>query len=101
MHRLLQATLATAALAGVLLLLLLPARAADNLLVALALAALGGGASMAWFRFPLGPVPGPRPEGRRPRMRVGPSGSVLFVGLPAVGGVLALLLKGAGARTWM
>ncbi|WP_460037467.1 hypothetical protein [Streptomyces cavourensis] len=51
MHRLLQATLATAALAGVLLLLLLPARAADNLLVALALAALGGGASMAWFRF--------------------------------------------------
>ncbi|MER7748651.1 hypothetical protein ABT013_25690 [Streptomyces bacillaris] len=51
MHRLLQATLATAALAGVLLLLLLPAREADNLLVALALAALGGGASMAWFRF--------------------------------------------------
>ncbi|MFT9670426.1 hypothetical protein ACMZ5F_24715 [Streptomyces rhizosphaericola] len=50
MHRLLHATLATAALAG-LLLLLLPAREADNVLVALALAALGGAASMAWFRF--------------------------------------------------
>ncbi|TQO32267.1 hypothetical protein FHX79_114144 [Streptomyces cavourensis] len=34
-------------------------------------------------------------------MRVGASGSVLFVGLPTVGGVLALLLKGTGARTWM
>ncbi len=34
-------------------------------------------------------------------MRVRPSGSVLFVVLPTVGGVLALLLKGSGARTWM
>ncbi|MYT91479.1 hypothetical protein GTY40_10490 [Streptomyces sp. SID8359] len=51
MHRPLHATLATAALAGLLLLLLLPAREADSVLVALALAALGGAASMAWFRF--------------------------------------------------
>ncbi len=50
MHRLLRATLATVALAGLFLLLLSVPRA-DNLLVALVLAGLGGGTAMAWFRF--------------------------------------------------